>query len=363
MRKVALCAAGLVLMGVAAGRHITDGDDFRQFYRAAALAATHQSVFLHPSFSPAVNADADFLPYYRIPSYALALRPLAALPYRYARIAWLGGILLAFGGCVWLYPMRRDRLALALAFSFPAAVAFRLGQDIGLLLLIALTAAHIYSRNREFASGLIASLLAIKLSCVPAVGLVFLAKSHRGSLGMATGLAVQFLISLAWEGVGWPRQYLGLLGSSALRFDPRRMPNVRSLAVALGLPDFVWTAAGLILLAGLFMASRRLRFSDAVILALPLGVIASPYCFLYDAVALVPLLVTAASAEALVVGAALTPLPYLLMMSENPTFGPAGGLIVVASTLCAAVRFYRLRAPAGADFTTGLPATSPAPAV
>jgi hypothetical protein len=353
-------------MGAAAARHIPDGDDFRQFYRAATLAGAHESVFSHPSFSPAANAEADFLPYYRIPSYALALRPLAALPYRYARMAWLGGIALAFAGCVWLWPMRRDRLALALAFSFPAAVAFRLGQDIGLLLLIALAAARIYSRNREFAAGLVASLLAIKLSCVPAVGLVFLAKSRRGSLGMATGLAVQFLVSLAWEGAGWPRRYLGLLSGSALRFDPRRMPNIRSLAVALGMPDSVWPAAGLILLAGLFFAARRLRFSDAMILALPLGVVASPYCFLYDAVAMIPLLVTVLSAnswQGRIAAAALTPLPYLLMMSENPVCGPAGGLIVVVSTLCAAVSFYRTHAQQGAGFKAGLPATSPAPAV
>jgi hypothetical protein len=336
---VAICALGLSLMALAVSRNVVDGDDFRQFYRAATLAGGHESVFAHPSFSPATNADSDFLPFNRIPFYAAALRPLAALSYPAARRVWLGIVVLAFAGCVWLFPLNRGRFAVALSFSLPVVATLTLGQDIGLVLLIALAAARIWSKGREFLAGMTASLLAIKLSFLPAVAVVFLAKSRRGTLGLALGVAVQLAISTAWEGIGWPLDYLALLRKSALWYDPRRMPNIRALTVALSLPEWLWPVAAAVLLGWLFTVSRRLSVSHALILALPLGLIASPYGFLYDAVVLVPLLVSVFSFESwggYMAAAALAPIPYLLSMSVNSAIAPLGAAIVVASALVSA---------------------------
>src|SRR5579862_3188035 len=74
MKQIGAWTAGVVLLVFAAGHILSQSDDFRQFYRAADLARTHERVYARPSFSPATNAEADFLPYNRIPSYALALQ-------------------------------------------------------------------------------------------------------------------------------------------------------------------------------------------------------------------------------------------------------------------------------------------------
>lgn len=350
MKTIAACVAGVALMAFAAVHLLANDDDFRQFYRAARLARTHESVFAHPTLSPVTNTEATFLPYNRIPSYAVALEPLAALPYPAARRIWIATSILAFFGCVWLSPVRRDRFAIALAFSFPVALTFVLGQDIGFVVLIALAAARIYSMEREFLAGLVASLLAIKLTYLPAASLVFLTKSRRGSMGMAVGIALQLAVSFAIGGIGWPSEYLAMLRTSLHVFDPRNMPNMRALITSLSLPGGAYLAGAIVLLAWLWWACGRLSLPEALIVGLPLGLIASPYCFLYDSVVLVPLLVSVVSLDSwdgLLAGAALTPIPFFLLMVNSSVSLLVGSVLVVASPVAAAVRFLRLRNAAG----------------
>lgn len=346
MRTCAICALGIALMAVAVGYRMGGEDDFRQFYRAATLAQAHESVFAHPSFFPDSKTEGGYLPFNRIPSYAAALRPLASLPYRVARRVWITASVLAFLGCVWLSPVRRDHFAIALAFSFPVAFTFGLGQDIGFVVLIVLAAARVYETDREFLAGLMASLLAIKLTFLPAVGLVFLAKSRRGSAGLALGVAVQMALCFAVGGTGWPLDYFASLQKSSFAFEVRRMPNIRGLVTSLGLPDGVWLIGAIAMFIWLFVACKRLRFTDALIVALALGLIASPYCFLYDAVVLVPLLVAVVSMDSwdgLLAGVALTPVPWLLLMTDSSGALLSGGVLAVASTVAATVRFLKLR--------------------
>jgi hypothetical protein len=346
MRTIAVCAAGIVLMALAVGHLVSNDDDFRQFYRAATLARAHQDVYTRPSFSPDTNTEGAFLPYNRIPSYAIALAPLASLPYSTARRVWISTGILAFAACLWLFPHIRDRLALAMAFSFPVALTFALAQDIACILLITLAAARIYAADRKFLAGLTASLLAIKFTCLPAVGLVFLAKTRRGTIGLAIGILAQIALSFVIAGPNWPSEYLALLRKSSHAFEVRRMPNIHSISASLGLPDAVWIVAAILTLAWLFTISRRLRFSDALLVALPLGLIASPYGFAYDTVVLLPLLVSVVSMDSLdgmLAGAALTPVPCLLLMTDGTIPLLAGSVLIVASTVAGVSRFAKLR--------------------
>jgi len=332
-------------MAVAASHRTGDADDFRQFYRAATLAQAHQSVFAHPGFSPDTNTDGAYLPFNRIPSYAEVLRPLASLPYPAARRVWIGLIALAFLGCLWLSPIRRDRFAMALAFSFPVAMSFALGQDIAFILLIVLATARIYATQREFLAGLLASLLAIKFTWLPAVGLVFLAKSRRGTAGLALGIAVQLAVCFAAGGIGWPGEYLASLRRSNLIFEAQGMPNIRGVAASLGLPDGVWVLGTVIVLIWLYRLCGRLSFTDALVVALALGLIASPYGFLYDAVALLPLVAALASLDSWdgwLASAALTPAPWLLLMTDGSLTVLAGSVLAVASAVGGTTRLTRL---------------------
>jgi hypothetical protein len=346
MRTIAACAVGLALMVPAMFRLVGGDDDFRAFYRAANLARARESVFAHPSFSPVTHADERYLPYNRIPSYAASLERLASLPYPVARGIWTAACVLAFFGCGRLFPARRDQFAIALAFSFPAALALVLGTDIAFVLLIALAAARIYSAEREFLAGLAASLLAIKFTYLPAAGVVFLAKSRRGSLGLAMGVAIQMAASFAPQGIGWPWDYLAVLRKSMVAFDARRMPNIRAVVTSLSLPGGICWIGAILLFVWLWRACRRLSLPEALIVALPLGLIASPFCFIYDAVVLIPLLASVASLsswDGLLAGFLLTPIPWLLLMTGGSVALPMAGALVVGSTVAAAVRFLRLR--------------------
>jgi hypothetical protein len=152
VKTVAICALGITLMALAVRERPDSADDFRSFHRAAHLVRSHQNVSSHPSFYPDKQADGVFLPYIRIPSYAATLQPLASLPYNTARSNWLIATALALLGCIWLFQGRRDRLAIALAFSFPLAYTFVLGQDIAFVRLIALAAAYLFSNSANSAS-------------------------------------------------------------------------------------------------------------------------------------------------------------------------------------------------------------------
>jgi hypothetical protein len=339
---------GIALMAFAVWQRPAGTDDFRAFYRAAVLASQHRNVYADPSSDPDKNSAGTFLPYIRIPSYALMLRPLATLPYAAARRVWIAAALLAFLACVWIFPDGRNRIATALAFSFPVACTLVLGQDTGFVLLIALASARIFAAGRDFAAGLAASLIAIKITYLPAAGLVFLAKSRRGTLGFLTGVAVQLAVSFGVAGAGWPRRYLAVLGNPLLDSEPRRMLSVRAVAAGLALPPVVYVAAALALYLGLWVASRRLSLPDALSLALAVGVIASPHCYIYDAAMLIPLLVRVASPGSragLTALIGLTPLPYLALMTDTPELVLAGAAAVIAAVIAAGWGVYRIGDP------------------
>jgi hypothetical protein len=346
VKTILTCVAGIAFMLFAVSQRPDSVDDFRAFYRGGVLMAAHESVYSHPFAFPDKQADASFLPFIRIPSYAAALRPFAALRYPVARGSWLALSVLAFIGCVWLFPGNRDHFLLALSFSFPLAYTFVLGQDIGFILLIALLAIRLFSKEYEFAAGLAASLMAIKVSYLPAVGVVFVAKSRKGTLGLAAGVAVQLALSFALSGSAWPADFLTILRNPLLDTEPRRMPNLRAIAAGLALPDAMVAIACLACVVCLWFLCRRLDFADAVTVALPMVLIILPHCYIYDAVVLIPLLVSVVSMESWdgilpVIG--LTPLPYLLLMSETPISVLAGSTSIVVITLAGVARLYKMR--------------------
>lgn len=331
----------------ATGSRPDSADDFRQFYRAGSLAGQHESVYSHPALFPDKGKDGVFLPFIRIPSYALVFRPIAKLPYFEARRIWLSLGFLALIGAVWLMPSGRAEMAAAAAWSLPVAYAFVLGQDIFFVVLIVLLAARIASSGKEFLGGLALSLLGIKITYLPAVGLACLAKSRRATLGLITGVSLQLVLSFAMEGFGWPLKYVTLLRNPLFDLEPRRMLNIRAITTAFHLPSAIYLAAALGLYALLWIASKRVRLADALIVALPIGLIASPHCYVYDAVVLIPLFARSLRAEGWAGRFALlglTPLPYLALMSETPWCLFLGSSLLVTATIVSVVSFSKQEA-------------------
>lgn len=364
VKIVALCLLGVCLEGLCFTQRPDDIDDFRAFYRAAQLVGTKDGVYSHPTSLPEAMTNPKqqnwFLPYVRIPSYALLIKPLTALPYRAARAVWLGLLVLAFAAMVALFPGARDKLALALAFSLPVTYSMVLGQDIAFVVLIVVAASRLASSGRHFAAGLVASLLAIKITYLLPAGLVCLARSRRGTSALALGTALQLAVSFFLEGPRWPVAWLALLAHPKFDMVPARMLNVRAIATALSLPAPFCILASLALLIWLWRIARRMELADALIVSLPLGMLASPHSYVYDAVVLIPLMAevlgSAGTRDASRVCCllALSPVPcFLLMMPEGPQL-LVGSTIVVATTALGACAFQWQRLPPVNAFSAAL---------
>lgn len=63
---------------------------------------------------------------------------------------------------------------MAMCWAFPSLSALGVGQDTALWMLSVAVAARLWLTGREFAAGLVASLVACKVSFLSPVGLVFL---------------------------------------------------------------------------------------------------------------------------------------------------------------------------------------------
>lgn len=335
---IGLCAIGLCLTALALSQRPESVDDFRSFYRGAQLVGTHQGVYSQPAWLPDTNRPGRFLPYIRLPFYALLLKPLTALPYTTARAIWIALVVLAFAAMVPLYNGPRRKLAIALCFSMPVVFAINLAQDVAFIVLIVLAAGRLVSSQREFAGGLMVSLLGIKPTFLLPAGLVLLARSRRGTCGLVLGTAIQVAVSFVLEGPGWPLRYLELLRNPMFDLEPRRMLNLRAITTSLSLPAPVFVIGAIALLAWLWVIARKMELSRALLLALPVAMLASPHSYIYDAVVAIPLLVQAASTErisGLLAILALTPVPYIALLSESAPLVLAGCAVVVVGAAVA----------------------------
>lgn len=297
-------------------------DDFLPFYRASRLIGD-PDLFVQEHFA---HAGLMFL---RTPFYAWLLRPLGALDYGVARAIWMGLMAVALGLSVVLWPGPRKRIAIATCWAAPVLFAFAQGQDIALMMLTLALSAKLWMSGREFAAGLAASLLALKLTFLFPVALVFLARSRRGSYGLILGTAAQFGISFALQGPAWIPEYLAVLRSPTLDRVPMRMPSLRAL-----MPSIPFTVAATLVYGLIWRIARRAELTQVFAIVLPLGMIAVPHCYAYDVVVAVPLFATVVSQSTLpgaLATVALSPIPYLLMSLDNPT--ALGAALIVAAVL------------------------------
>ncbi len=311
---------GLALMMAALSFKPEQVDDFLPFYRASRLIGD-------PDLFAQSRLGQTSLMFLRTPFYAWLLRPLGALDYPAARAVWMGLMALALALSVVLWPGPRRRIAIAICWAPPILFAFAQGQDIALVMFVLALTARLWTGGREFAAGLAASLLALKLTFLFPVALVFLARSRRGFCGLALGVAAQFTISFALQGPAWIPEYLAALQSPALDRVPARMPSFRAL-----MPPIPFAGAVVLVYAALWRIARRATLAQVLTVALPLGMIAMPHCYVYDVSVAVPLFATVFSPgtfSGILATVALCPIPYLLISQENPT-GLGAGLIVAA---------------------------------
>jgi hypothetical protein len=212
------------------------------------------------------------------------------LPAGSARILWalLNAAALLAGVLLWPGLSRASRWAVLAAF-FPCYYALRIGQDPSLLLLFGALAARLMANRRDIAGGAALSLCAIKFSLGLALPLVLVARRRWRAFGAASaGVTVQFLLSWAIQGSGWPRQYLATFLQPEADL-PDYMPNLRGLFHLLPFTALAEILASVAIGAVVYRCARGVNLPVALAGGLAAGQLLSHHGFPYDVLVMLPL--------------------------------------------------------------------------
>jgi hypothetical protein len=300
------------------------GSDFNQFYSASTLAGTGHLYDWGRIQELELRNGPHPIPFGRLPVFGVLLKPLAALSYSYARVAWLIVNLAALIGFAALWPVRRRQDAvMMLCWSCPAAILLSTGQDTGLFLFIVTVGLRLLQSRRDFAAGLVFSLCAAKFHLALGIPVFLLARRKWGALagGIAGGL-ILLAISFAAEGREWPARLLQLSSLSDFSPSPAKMPNLLGLTHWLPYGGGVEAVLILLVLAAVWIISRRSALTIGATAAVTAGLLASHHAYVYDAVLLLPacaLALRLPAPQALKYAAVLlcVPIPYVLLMQEH----------------------------------------------
>lgn len=314
----AVIAVGILLFNAYGGVvYFGQVNDFPEYWTSASLVWQAQAykIYQLPQFFAVQHAQfpmlgcrtvALFLPPIAVPF----LVPLLLIPQATAPIIWAAILFCALVGCVWLlaraYPEARARLPWLvgwLALSAPAAEAMRIGQLAPFLLLSLCGAQAILLSGRTLAAAAVLSLLFIKPQQMWPLVVFFLGARRYRLLGMLVliGMALGCISWLMFGAEGY-LQYLKLVKdpASLQLMRPEITPTIRGqLMLLLGttspVPNYVAEvglvlASVLIFLLGRRCAERVEWWELAMVGALPLGLLTSMHCHVYDLLLLCPAL-------------------------------------------------------------------------
>jgi len=267
--------------------------DFNQYYSAGKLVGSGRLYDWDSIRSLELERNAKAVPFGRIPAFALAFKPLSALPYAVARALWLCAGIAALLGFVYLWPLFLSRAwaCVAICWSAPVAICLVLGQDSMLFLFFVALGLRLLLGGHDFWAGVAFSACIAKPHLALLLPIFLIARLKWKALlgGMAGGTA-SMLLSFAAEGKDWPSRLLTL--ARMPEFDPaaNRMPNLRGLLSFVGGSIAAEVALGLVLVAAVWFISRRQPFPTASALVLAGGLLLSHHAFVYDALLLLPAL-------------------------------------------------------------------------
>ena len=230
------------------------------------------------------------------PVYSLLISPFAKLPYLTAFALWRILSLSILLLCSWILvkelqmKLQWYHIAVAVFISYPAIIAFKLGQNSFISLGIYTAVFVLLRRGNDFPAGLILSLGLLKpqlfflLPCT----LVML-KKWRATLGFTVGSTVFCLISFVSLGVKSNFDFIALITSSTYKtaWIPLQsyMHSIPAFFGILGGADRLVVAAitATTILFAIFLAvSYKRKFDSIFALAIVGNVLSSPHLFHYD---------------------------------------------------------------------------------
>jgi hypothetical protein len=208
------------------------GSDWLAFHNAATILNRYDAsrlydlglqASLYHAALPGEPADAS-LPYANAPFLAVALRPLAMLPYAASYAAWLViSAMLFAGGLALIWPSsgplhRYKPFAILLALSFvPFAIECLHGGQISAVGFFSICASIHFSRTgRPFTAGCLLAICIYKPTLLPIIlPMLFVMRQWRTLVGFAIGASVLGAISLLAVGPHACLDYVHLLAGYA----------------------------------------------------------------------------------------------------------------------------------------------------
>jgi Glycosyltransferase family 87 len=271
--------------------------------------------------------------YTRLPAFAVVLRPLGKLEYLHAYVLWQVLSLSSFAAFLIIWPFRdRALLLFAACWSLPLFADLIQGQDIAFLLLILAIVWQLVPRAC-FLAGAVLGLATLKFHLfllVPA----FLIAQRRWCVLAGASLTggVVLAVCFATAGANWMPEYARFVLQERTNPGVRAMPNLHGLLE--GLPhDLAWeTAVALVVALAVVWVARRTSFSIGLSTALVGSLLTSHHTYLFDALLLLPALLTLAAevprvSVRLLCILLLSPLPFLVV-PKVPLAGPAPLLLI-----------------------------------
>ncbi len=309
--------------------------DFLNLYTGGRLALEGRFHELH---DPAVQLERErrlvpdlpqLVPFVRPAFYALALAPMAAMPFRTALIVWTALQIALLLGC-WIWAWRRfgpDALVFA-ALSLPAPLGIASGQDCAVMLALLIVAFELREHGRAPSSGAILALMLFKFHLVLLWPVALIVQRRwRMLVGYCATAAALMAISLALGGIADARLYVALLQNKTLDRlapSPELMISYPGLFANLGI-ESKWAVAFFIAaMIAMFVITILHRDWRVLFILTPVAsLLIAPHVYGYDAALLmVPLLLTifeTTNKPARIAATLLsTPVPFGMALADKP---------------------------------------------
>jgi alpha-1,2-mannosyltransferase len=293
LMQVGLCLAGFMLNAwlVLVNRDAWNVD-FNEYYSAGRLVGTGHLYDWDAIRPLELERNAKAVPFGRIPAFALAFKPLSAMPWPVARALWLCIGVAALAGFLYLWPVpSRTWACVAICWSLPVAICLVVGQDSILFLFFVALGLRLLMKGRDFWAGVAFSACIAKPHLALLLPVFVIAQQKWNALlGGVAGGTVCTLLSFAAEGKDWPHRLLTLARMPNFDPAPDRMPNLRGLLSFTGGGIAAETALGLAVVAAIWLIIRSQSLPAGGAIVMAGGLLLSHHTYVYDTLLLLPAL-------------------------------------------------------------------------
>lgn len=269
--------------------------DFLNIYSGASLALEGRFADLHDVDVQLEREHrifptlASLVPFVRPAFYAVALAPLALLPYNVAFVVWIMLQSLLLIACwVWGWWKFGSGALVFGSMFLPTALGIATGQDCVVLLALLIVAFELAERERLVWSGVVLALMLIKFHLILLWPLALLCtRRWKMLVGFCVGVCVEIAISVALGGMHGAQNYVALLRNKSLDRlspSPELMISQQGFLTNLGI-ESTWAAVAIVAIVVLIfaVAVRNAPLWRVFALTSVASLIIVPHVYGYDA--------------------------------------------------------------------------------